>query len=225
MDFEDEFNQPIFNVELLDLDSLESHLCGVIRTKWNNYRVELCKTRTDQLIALWDNVPPTAPKENWLISLSTLAIAFRMPKSKVKRLIDRKHAIDSGETFRPSHRPSKITSQQFELVKEFIRKREVDDLDPPEIEEVCEFISNTFGVTYHSTWINSMVKKSNGIYIVEAEPLEDRTVMSYTLREGKDKTGYEILYRVKPSFDLIHLLVVMDSLMCQKWIKGRWIPG
>ena len=42
-----------------------------------------------------------------------------------------------------------------------------------------------------------------GQFWAEAENLA-RTVMSYTLREGKDITGYEILYGVKLSFDLIH---------------------
>ena len=86
-------DSPVFNVELLSLSSVEPHLRGVIRTKWDEKKLELCKSRTEQMMALWDNVPSTAPKENWFISLITLALAFNLHKMQVKRMIERKKSI------------------------------------------------------------------------------------------------------------------------------------
>ena len=110
------------------------------------------------------------------ISLNTLALAFRLHKMTIKRMIERKKNIDSGQPILPNHRPPKITPEQFGIVKEFIRKREMDEKDPPELREVCDFIESTFGVAYQSTWVNSLVKKSKGIFIVDAQPLEDKRI-------------------------------------------------
>ena len=208
-------DSPVFNVELLSLSSVEPHLRGVIRTKWDEKKLELCKSRTEQMMALWDNVPSTAPKENWFISLNTLALAFNLHKMQVKRMIERKKSTDSGIAILPNHRPPKITPKQLDLVKEFIRKREVDKKDPPEISEVCEFILLNFGISYQSSWINSIVKKSKGIFIVDAQPLEDERidVKVEDLRSNHEKLS-ELLKTTDP-----RLLVNIDESGWGKKLK------
>lgn len=217
MDIRCEIDLPILHVELLDLNALEPYMRGVIRTKWANKHVELCHTKTEQLIALWDNIPLTTPKENWFISLSILATAFRSTKLKIKRMIDRQKKHESGRSILPAHRPSKITPEQFEKVKEFIYKRETIELDPPEIEEVCEFIQTSFNITYQSTWLNTMVKKSKGIYIVDADPLEEEriNVTESDLRSNHIKLS-ELLKTIDP-----RLLVNIDESGWGKKLKTQ----
>ena len=53
--------------------------------------------------------------------------AFGLSKTAVARIIQRKHKRDQGIPPSPHHRPSKITIEQLQIVKEFIRKREVDE--------------------------------------------------------------------------------------------------
>ena len=73
-------------------------------------------------------------------------------------------------------RPSKITSEHLKVIKEFIRKCEVDEKDPPEPYEVCDFIESTLGITYSWSWINQLINNSNDIFLVDATPLEDARI-------------------------------------------------
>ena len=91
-------------------------------------------------------------------------------------MIDQQQCIISSVPPCPCHRPSKITSEQLVIVKEFIRKHEEDDKDPPEPGEVCEFIETTFEITYGHAWVNTLVKKCPDIFIVDAYPLENERI-------------------------------------------------
>ena len=62
------------------------------------------------------------------------------------------------------------------MVKEFICKCEVDEKDPPEPNEVCDFIEMTFDITYSQLWINQLVENSDDFFLADATPLEDACI-------------------------------------------------
>ena len=62
--------------------------------------------------------------------------------------------------------------EQLDIIKEFIRKREMEDKDPPEPYDVCDFIESMFNITVSRSYINTLVKSSKDIYLVDAAPLE-----------------------------------------------------
>ena len=52
----------------------------------------------------------------------------------------------------------------------------MEDRDPPEPYEVCDFIELTFKVTVSRSYINTLAKNSKQFYLVDATPLEDERI-------------------------------------------------
>ena len=151
------------------------------------------------MIGLLDEIPLTGPRNPYWISLNTLAIAFGIPKRTIKRKIDRQKKLLAGQTVRPKHRPSKITSNQMDMIKEFIRKREVDEKNPVTPSELCDYIETTFSVSYQRCWVNQMVERSSDFYIVDAIPLEkDRIDVSVEDLKKNHEALVEIMKKIDP---------------------------
>lgn len=169
LDFND---SPYSHVESLNLSAVNPHMRGLLRTRWEEKQLDRFSSKSEQFSSLLDQIPSTGPRNPWLVTLSVLSQVSGYQKMTIKRAVDRKKQDLKGIPRSPAHRPPKISSEQLEEVRKYIHKREIDDRDPPEPSEVCEFIEKTFGVTYHRNWINQLVKRVPGIFIVDADPLE-----------------------------------------------------
>ena len=148
MDDKPKLSQPLYNVELLSLSSIDSHLCGVIRTRWLDKNLEECDSIRKQMMGLLDVNPTNGTRNPWLISMNTIALAFGCEKWEVQRIIEREKRIEKGQLSRKPGCPLKITSEHLKAIKEFICKHEVDEKDTPEPYEVCDFIESTLGIIY-----------------------------------------------------------------------------
>lgn len=186
---------PFRNVELLHLSAIDSHFRGVIRTRWCQKNLSECDRVGKQMRGLIDDIPPDGPRNPWWISMKTIALAFGVKKFAVQRILDREKQLENGEVILPAHRSPKITDNQLQIVKEFIRKREVEEKDPPEPYEVCDFIESTFKITYSRSWINQLVADSKGFHLVDATPLENERidVKVDDLRENHQKLSQKLL--------------------------------
>jgi hypothetical protein len=162
----------LLNVEFLQLSSLDKHFAGRIQTKWEEKNLSTFSSMADQISALIEVYNPSSPRNPWLLSLSKVALAFGITKVRASRLICHRQNHLLGVPKMPHHRPPKILLEQLEFVRKFISDREVNEKDPPEPMEVCNFIENTFGIEYHRMWINVLVKKHTMFHIVDADPLE-----------------------------------------------------
>ena len=114
-----ESNSPILNVECLHLSSIDSHLRGVIRTRWALKNLDVALSLSEQMCALLDDIPPDGPRNPWLLSLSVLSLVFGVSKMTIKRMVKRKKKSGQGIPPSPHHRPPKNTPKMTKNKEKF----------------------------------------------------------------------------------------------------------
>jgi hypothetical protein len=102
------------------LSRIDSHLRGVIRTRWVNENLHLSTSISAQIVALLDNIPIQKARNFWFFSSHTLGLMFDILKWKIQRIVERKKKSNQGIPPSPNHQPPKINENQLRIVKKFV---------------------------------------------------------------------------------------------------------
>jgi hypothetical protein len=94
---------PILYVESFYLFRIDSHLRGVIRTRWVNENLHFATSIFAQIVALLNNILVQKARNSWFFFSYTLSLVFDIPKWKIQRIVDRKKKNNQGIPLSPNH--------------------------------------------------------------------------------------------------------------------------
>ena len=166
-----EMKSPVTSLGDCHFDAIPGHKAAFFREIWEKHGLGLRSTMAEQGWFLYHANSEFDNSDDWVISYNDVAQFLGVPKPTMHSMIQRWEILHSKSMQNVRGRPSLLQQIHIDEIKEHISACEKKH-KPLTQQKLLIWINEKFDLKTSVQWMKINLLQGNGIYCVDAEPLE-----------------------------------------------------